>query len=123
MQPNEIRVLVCDDSVMVQKKMSLLLKENGYTAIYEAKDGQAAVDTYKQINPHIVFMDIVMPVKTGVDALAEIIEYDPSAKVVMASSVGTQGNLKEAIEKGAYDFLQKPIEDAGVLKLLERILK
>ena len=123
MQPCEVRVLVCDDSVMVQKKMSLLLKENGYVNLYEAKDGQAAVDTYKQVEPHIVFMDIVMPIKTGVDALAEIIEFDPSAKVVMASSIGTQSNLKEAIEKGAYDFLQKPIEDTSVLKLLERILK
>ena len=123
MQPCEIRVLICDDSVMVQKKMSLLLKENGYINLYEAKDGQAAVDTYKQVEPHIVFMDIVMPIKTGIDALAEIIEFDPSAKVVMASSIGTQSNLKEAIEKGAYDFLQKPIDDTSVLKLLDRIRK
>ena len=123
MQPCEIRVLICDDSVMVQKKMSLLLKENGYINLYEAKDGQAAVDTYKQVEPHIVFMDIVMPIKTGIDALSEIIEFDPSAKVVMASSIGTQSNLKEAIEKGAYDFLQKPIDDTSVLKLLDRIRK
>ena len=46
---------------------------------------------------------------------------NPKAKVVVASSVGTQGNLKEAIEAGAYDFLQKPISDSDVEKILNRI--
>ena len=62
-----------------------------------------------------------MPVKTGVDALKEIREFDKSAKVIMASSVGTQANLKEAIVAGAFDFLQKPIEDAAVKKIIDKI--
>jgi len=123
MKPEEIRILICDDSIMVQKKMSDLLKSSGYTNIFAAKDGQAAVDRYKEVNPHLVFMDIVMPVKSGVEALEEIMAFDSSAKIIMASSIGTQSNLKEAIEKGAFDFLQKPIEDSKVLKLISGIEK
>ena len=123
MQPSELRVLVCDDSIMVQKKMSDLLKNNGYTCIYQARDGQTAVDTYKEVRPHVVFMDIVMPVKTGVEALTEIAAFDPQAKVYMASSVGTQSNVQEAILRGAADFLQKPVDDALILKIMASISK
>jgi len=123
MQPSEMKILICDDSIMVQKKMSDLLKSNGYPIVFQARDGQAAVNTYKELRPHVVFMDIVMPVKTGVEALTEIIAFDPQARVFMASSIGTQSNVQEAILRGAVDFLQKPVEDAQVLKLLANICK
>jgi len=123
MQTNELRILICDDSIMVQKKMDDLLKSHGYANIFQARNGQTAVDAYKEHRPHVVFMDIVMPVKTGVEALVEIIAFDPDAKVYMASSIGTQSNIKEAITKGAADFLQKPIDDALLLKLLLNVCK
>lgn len=62
-----------------------------------------------------------MPVISGVEALKQIIESNPEAKVVMASSVGTQSYLKEAINAGAISFLQKPIEDSQVEKILNDI--
>ena len=62
-----------------------------------------------------------MPEKSGVEALLDILAYDSSAKVVMASSVGTQENLKIAIAAGAYEFLQKPINFDDVTKILEKI--
>ena len=122
MQPSEIRILVCDDSIMIQKKMESLLSAKGYTQIFSAKDGDAAVEAYKAYRPHIVFMDIVMPGKSGIEALTEIMTLDPKAKVVMASSIGTQNNLKEAIEKGACSFLQKPIDDAQVMTVIKAVV-
>ena len=116
-----LKVLICDDSIFVRKKMKDAVAAAGVTEIIEASDGQQAVDKYKAEKPDLVFMDIIMPVKTGVDALKEIREFDKSAKVIMASSVGTQANLKEAIVAGAFDFLQKPIEDAAVKKIIDKI--
>ena len=116
-----LKVLICDDSIFVRKKMKDAVAAAGVTEIIEASDGQQAVDKYKAEKPNLVFMDIIMPVKTGVDALKEIREFDKSAKVIMASSVGTQANLKEAIVAGAFDFLQKPIEDAAVKKIIDKI--
>ncbi len=115
-----LKVLICDDSIFVRKKMKDAVAAAGVTEIIEASDGQQAVDKYKAEKPDLVFMDIIMPVKTGVDALKEIREFDKSAKVIMASSVGTQANLKEAIVAGAFDFLQKPIEDAAVKKIIDK---
>ena len=117
---SSLKVMVCDDSMFVRKKMKDAVIEAGVTEIIEAENGQQAVDKYKSEKPDLVFMDIIMPVKSGVEALTEIKSFDSSAKVVMASSVGTQENLKEAILAGAYDFLQKPISSDDVSKIISK---
>lgn len=121
MNISELKVLICDDSILVRKKMSDTLKKAGVTKILEAKDGEMAVSTYKSEKPDVVFMDIVMPVKTGLDALVDIKAFDPDAKVVMASTIGTQSHLVEAIKAGAYEFLQKPLREDDVNKVLAKI--
>lgn len=123
MKISDIKVLVCDDSILVRKKMTDILKAAGITEIYDAKDGVQAVEQYKAHNPDLTFMDIVMPEKTGIEALKEIKQYNPAAKVVMASTVGTQGNLTDAITAGAFEFLQKPVQDDDVYKILNTFTK
>lgn len=118
-----LKIMVCDDSMFVRKKMRDAINAVGITEIIEASDGQQAVDKYKSEKPDLVFMDIIMPVKNGVDALNEIRTFDSSARVVMASSVGTQENLKEAILAGAYDFLQKPIVNEDVAKIISKAVQ
>ena len=115
--------LICDDSAVVRKIMNRILSEGPFKAIHEANDGIQAVDMYKEHRPDIVFMDIVMPGKTGLQALSEIRVLDPSARVVMASSTGTTKNLKAAIDFGAADFIQKPFEKSAVLGLVRKILE
>ncbi|MGN0653766.1 MAG: response regulator [Oscillospiraceae bacterium] len=121
MEMKDIKVQISDDSVLVRKKMKDHLASLGIENVVEAVNGNEAVSVYKANKPDIVFMDIVMPEKSGVEALLDILAYDSSAKVVMASSVGTQENLKIAIAAGAYEFLQKPINYDDVTKILEKI--
>ncbi len=123
MKISELKILICDDSILVRKKLTDILKKLGITAVNEAVDGVEAVELYKEYNPDLVFMDIVMPIKTGLEALVEIKEYDNNAKVVMASTIGTQSNLVTAIKAGAYEFLQKPVNDEDVLKVLNSLIK
>ena len=59
-----------------------------------------------------------MPIKDGISAVGEIIGADPTAKIVIVSSVGTQEQLKRAIEAGAKDFIQKPIRQDQVENVL-----
>jgi len=123
MSIEDIKVMICDDSVFARKKLKDYLLSVGVKYVFEAADGIEAVRVYKENNPTIVFMDIIMPKKTEIEALTEIFEYDKKAKVVMASSVGTQNHLKDAINAGAYEFLQKPIENNHVMKILTNIIK
>lgn len=120
---NEMTVMICDDSMFARKKMKDYILSLGVAACYEAADGEQAVENYKEYKPSVVFMDIVMPKKTGIEAVKEIIEFDADAKIVMASSVGTQNHLKDAINAGAFEFLQKPISNDQISKLLEMISK
>ena len=77
-------------------------------------------DKFQSDKPDIVFLDIVMPVKDGIAAVKEIkVESDPKAVIIIVSSVGTQAQLKNAIEAGAKDFIQKPLN----VEQIERVLK
>ena len=123
MKLEEMSVLVCDDSMFARKSLCMYIATLGIKNVYEAADGQEAVEKYKANKPDVVFMDIVMPVITGIEALTQIKEFDPEAKVIMASSVGTQNHLKSAIKAGAADFLQKPISNEQVKQILENAAK
>ena len=120
MNINEMTVLICDDSMFARKKLSMSISGFGVKAVYEAADGEEAVSKYKEFKPDVVF---IMPKVTGIEALKQIIAEDPDAKVIMASSVGTQSHLKDALKSGAVDFLQKPIADNDALKVLENVAK
>lgn len=119
MNINELKVLVSDDSVLSRKKLKDCIISLGCTEVYEAADGEEAIAQYEANMPDIVFMDIVMPKKDGIEALKGILEINPDAKVVMASSVGTQSHLKDAIKAGAVDFLQKPFDPEQLKKLIQ----
>lgn len=116
-------VLVCDDSILARKQLKDVISAfSPDVTIKEAANGQEAIDAYKELNPSLVFLDIVMPVKDGIAAVQEIITYDPDADIVIVSSTGTQTQLKNAIEAGAKDFIQKPFSDTQVTKVLAKHL-
>lgn len=118
-----LKVLVCDDSILMRRKLKQSIElccQN--VVVVEAEDGQVAVDMYKLHKPDLVFMDIVMPIKSGIEAVKDIKEFDSLARVIMASSTGTQANLRKAIEAGAYEFIQKPWEQASIENIINKLL-
>ena len=120
---NNLKVLICDDSVLIRKKLRSILEKCKCGEVFEAENGNVAVELVKVHNPDLIFMDIVMPDKDGIEALKEIMKINPNTKIVMASSVGTNAHLKTALEYGAYDFIQKPISFEAVASLVEKVLK
>lgn len=120
---NDLKVLVCDDSILARKQLKNFLTSIGCSNIIEATNGTMAVEMYKSQKPNLVFLDIVMPEKNGIEATREIIEFDKKAYIVMASSVGTQTNLKEALKLGASDFIQKPLNTEQIQKVINTVLE
>jgi two-component system chemotaxis response regulator CheY len=118
-----LKVLLCDDSLMIIKKMSDVMRSLGVSIVQTALDGEQAVKLYKMGKPDVVFMDQVMPKKAGLVALKEIIEYDPDAIVYMLSSMGTIGKRDEAEKIGARAFLQKPVTADDIQTVLEDVVK
>lgn len=115
------KILICDDSVLARKNLCNILTALGFKDIIETSNGQAAVDMCKELNPDVVFLDIIMPVKDGITATKEIKASNPDTKIIICSSVGTQSHLREAIKAGAKDFIQKPIESTMIKQVVDHL--
>ena len=112
-------ILICDDSILARKSLKDAI--NSYASgatFYEATNGEQSVSLYKEPHPDMVLLDIVMPLKDGISATKEIIKENADATIIIVSSVGTQLQLKKAIEAGAKDFIQKPINQAQIDRLI-----
>ncbi len=117
------RVLVADDASFMRQMIREIVESEGFEVCGEASDGVEAVDEYKRLHPDVVTMDIVMPRKSGIDAVRGIIALDPGACVVMCSALGQETLVTEAIQAGAKDFIVKPFKPDAVLTTLSKILE
>ncbi|MCE7793614.1 response regulator [Salipaludibacillus sp. CUR1] len=118
----ELSVLVCDDTELVRTQLRETLASIGVQTIIEAKDGSEAVSLCRELNPDLVFMDIIMPNKDGIAALKEIVQINPGIKVIMTSSCSQQSHLRKALYLGAYTFIQKPISEIVIRDILYKYL-
>ncbi len=94
----EKKILLCDDSITVRKKLIQSLKSIIDCEVIEATNGEEAVTLYINNKPELVFMDIVMPFMDGLEALENIMDKDPNAKVIMLSSVGTKSKPSKGVK-------------------------
>lgn len=123
MSINSGKVLICDDSILARKQIKDVISIVGAPTILEASDGEGAIEMYKAHKPDLVFLDIVMPKKDGNMAIEEIMAYDKDAVIIIVSSVGTHAQLKSALEAGATDFIQKPINKIQIIDALNKYLE
>ncbi|MGI6145755.1 MAG: response regulator transcription factor [Peptococcia bacterium] len=121
MSTEPLKVLICDDSMLVKRQLKQILKDAGVETIFEASNGKEALAIINKYKPQVMFLDIVMPVMDGIDTLKNIKKKKYNITVVMISSSGTQANLKKAFELGAYDFILKPWKEAEIAALLDKI--
>ena len=99
MKFDDTKILISDDSILARKQLKDILSQFGTPTFLEAANGQDAIDIYKKESPSLVFLDIVMPIKDGNAVIHEITDFDPDATIIIVSSVGTQSQLREAIEQ------------------------
>lgn len=116
------RVLVVDDAVFMRMMIKDMLEKNGFEVVGEATDGIKAIEMYKQERPDIVTMDIIMPEMDGIEAVKQIRNFDPKAKIIMCSAIGQQGMVIDAIRAGARDFIVKPFQVDRVLEAMTKVL-
>jgi two-component system, chemotaxis family, chemotaxis protein CheY len=116
------KVLIIDDTAFMRLTLKTALENNGFEVVGEAENGAQGVKKYKELMPDIVTMDITMPEVTGIEALCQIREFDPKAKVVMLSAMGQESMIKEAVMKGAISFIVKPCKEEHMIYTLKKVL-
>lgn len=109
MAETNIRVLITDDHTVVRKGLKALLSSEKYgiEVVGEASDGDEAIRKAEQLEPDVILMDLVMPGKTGLEAIKEIKGIQPHARILVLTSFAEDDNVTRAIKAGAYGFLLK----------------
>ena len=116
-------IIVVDDSPFASKQIKDLVEENGYEVIGYAKSGEEGIKMYENLHPDIVILDIIMPGIDGIETAEILFKSDPSATILMLSSLCDTGTLEEVRAIGVKYLLPKPWEDDVLLATLELLKK
>jgi two-component system chemotaxis response regulator CheY len=106
----------------MRKMLSDALSSGGHEVVGEASNGNEAVQQFQELRPELTTLDITMPEKDGLQALREILSFDPTARVVMCSALGQESKVLESIKAGAKDFVVKPFQAERVLEAVGKAL-
>jgi UDP-3-O-acyl N-acetylglucosamine deacetylase len=115
-------VLIVDDEPGILSALSNVLTDEGFETVC-TQSGDEALDLYRQKSPAVVFLDIWLPDRDGLEALQAIREIDPAAAVVMMSGHGTAATAVKAIKMGAFDYVEKPVSYNQVVESVNGALE
>jgi two-component system nitrogen regulation response regulator NtrX len=116
------RILIVDDEEDIRKSLRMILEYEGYVCAAAATP-QEGLELARKEEPDVILLDIKMPQMDGLEVLGRLKERGDSAEVVMISGHGTVSTAVEATKKGAFDFLEKPLEEGRVLTAVRNALQ
>jgi two-component system chemotaxis response regulator CheY len=115
-----MELLIADDSDFMRNLLREILKES-FDIVGEAENGVEAVELYKQLEPDLVMMDIVMPIRDGIAATAEIKDIDTDARVLVCTAVDQEEKREAAVEAGADCYITKPFQKPSLMKAIDDV--
>lgn len=115
------RVLVVDDEKNQRELYQLILQDAGYEVL-SAASGQAALNLFEESDVDVVLTDYNMTGMDGLALLKELVSREPSVIVVMITAFGSVDSVKEALRSGAYDYLEKPVDQETLLRTVSEAL-
>jgi DNA-binding NarL/FixJ family response regulator len=117
-----IRVLVTDDHMVLRTGVAALLeREDDMSAVGEAATTDQAVIKARALQPDIVLLDVVMPRRSGFDALPELQKVAPEARVIMLSMQTSPSVIKQALIAGAAGYVSKHASEADLVDAIRRV--
>ncbi len=114
-------VLLVDDSEFMRNLLREILAEE-FEIVGEAENGVEAIELYKEHRPDLVMMDIVMPIRDGIEATDKIKDLDPGSHVIMCTSIGQEEKMKKAVKAGADGYITKPFQKPSVMDAIQDVL-
>jgi two-component system, NtrC family, nitrogen regulation response regulator NtrX len=115
------RILIVDDEAGIRQALKQVLEYEDLVVRVTASGGEA-ITVYSEFRPHLVFLDVKMAGLDGLETLTRLRNLDPNAQVVMISGHGTIATAVEATQRGAFDFLEKPLDTDRLLVTVRNAL-
>jgi len=117
-----IRILIADDHVIVREGIRTLIgSEPGLLVVGEAANGLEAVEQTRALRPDVVLMDLVMPLKNGIEAIAEITRENPDVGILVITSFSEEDMVFPAIQAGALGYLLKDSSPEQLLQAIQDV--
>jgi two-component system chemotaxis response regulator CheY len=117
------RIVIADDAAFMREMLCDIVTEAGYEVVAQARDGEEAVRAWRELQPDVVTLDIVMPCKSGLEALREIRALCSTARVIMCTALGQESLVKEAMDAGAVGYVVKPFRPEEVTAALANAIE
>lgn len=118
----KFKILIIDDEQSIRDIFSLLLEEKGYL-VETAETGRDGLSRARKFLPDAILLDMNLPDTTGIEVLSKIKKSLPRTEVIIITAFGTIKNAIEATKMGAYDYLEKPVDNDELLLLISRALE
>ena len=115
------RILIVDDEAGIRQALKQVLEYEDLV-VRVASSGGEAITVYSDFRPHLVFLDVKMAGLDGLETLTRLRDLDPTAQIVMISGHGTIATAVEATQRGAFDFLEKPLDTDRLLVTVRNAL-
>jgi len=124
--PDEVvraSVLVVDDHALLRTGVANIInQESDLLVVAEASNGLEAVEAFERYHPDITLLDLRMPVMEGVEAVRQIRERDPHAKVIVLTTYDTDDDISRALKAGAKAYVLKDISADGLIECIHDVL-
>jgi two-component system response regulator AtoC len=118
----KFKILIIDDEQSIRDIFSLLLEEKGYL-VETAETGRDGLSQARKFLPDVILLDMNLPDTTGIEVLSKIKKSLTQTEVIIITAFGTIKNAIEATKMGAYDYLEKPVDNDELLLLISRALE
>jgi len=116
MADSRLRILTIDDEDLLRESLAVYLENKGFDVL-EAPNGRLGLECFIAERPDLVLVDLRMPEMDGLEVLARLRALSPDTPSIVVSGTGILQDALEAIKRGAWDYVTKPIADMEVLGL------
>ena len=119
---SEIRILICDDHALVRAGLCRLLElEPDLVVVGEAADAEAATERTAALRPDVVLLDVVLPGRSGIDAVPEILRSAAGTRILVLSMQDDPAYVRQAFAAGANGYLLKEAADSELVQAVHEI--
>ncbi len=116
------KLLIIDDDEQVREILNVNLKELGHK-VFLAENGAKGLKAVEKYSPDLIICDLIMPDMNGIQVLEKVKNYDPYIQVILFTAYYDMSSIIKAMQKGAFDYMQKPIDMEQLKIKINRALK
>ncbi len=116
---NKPKVLVVDDESSILDSLRILLRNEGFSP-FTAHGGKQGLEQLNEVEPDIVLTDVRMPAVSGLEILSAARQHDADLPVILMTAQATLQSAVQAVNEGAFYYIQKPFRNDELLAILRR---